>query len=87
LTRPVVPPDGSFVSGVSFWRVLLHAISRHATRKKSEPRKAAMQAHGLTADSQDKPLFFRLSADQRRAVASLAGQFKSFPQNMYVTAN
>jgi hypothetical protein len=46
-----------------------------------------MQAHGLTADSQDKPLFFRLSADQRRAVASLAGQFKSFPQNMYVTAN
>jgi hypothetical protein len=46
-----------------------------------------MQVRGLTADAEDKPLFFRISADQPRAIAAFAGQFKSFPQNMYVTAN
>jgi hypothetical protein len=46
-----------------------------------------MQARGLTADSESKPVFFRLSADQPRGIAAFAGQFKSFPQNMYVTAN
>jgi hypothetical protein len=46
-----------------------------------------MQPRGLTADSENKPLFFVLSVDLRHAAASLAGQFKSFPQNMYVTAN
>jgi hypothetical protein len=44
-----------------------------------------MQARGLTAEREDNPVFFRPSADQRDVVASLAGQFKSFPQNMYVT--
>jgi hypothetical protein len=63
------------------------AISRHTACKKSDLRKAAMQVRGLTADAEDKPLFFRISADQPRAIAAFAGQSKSFPQNMYVTAN
>jgi hypothetical protein len=63
------------------------SISRHTACKKSGARKAAMQVRGLTADAEDKPLFFRISADQPRAIAAFAGQFKSFPQNMYVTAN
>jgi hypothetical protein len=79
-------------TGLSFLAYLsgafpLYEISRHATREKSGPRKAAMPVRGLTVGREDIPVFLRLSADQRGVVASLAGQFKSFPQNMYVTPN
>jgi hypothetical protein len=54
---------------------------------KTSLRKAAMQLCSLTVDREINPVFFRLSVDARYVAASLAGQFKSFPQNMYVTAN
>jgi hypothetical protein len=63
-------------TGLSFLAHLSGAFLPHANQpshraQKSDLRKAALQAHGLTADSEDKPLFFRLSAD-RRACSSVA---------------
>jgi len=49
-------------TGLSFLAYLsgafpLHEISRHATHEKSGPRKAAMQARGLTVDRENTPYF------------------------------
>jgi hypothetical protein len=46
-----------------------------------------MQLGSLTVDGEENPVFLRLPVDARDVAASLAGQFKSFPQNMHVTAN
>jgi hypothetical protein len=41
----------------------------------------------LTVAGEKNRVFLRLPVDARYVAASLAGQIKSFPQNMYVTAN
>jgi hypothetical protein len=86
LTRPVVPPDGSFVFGGYRGRFRLGEIGRPArARAKFWSRNAAMPLHSLTVNKEENPGFIRLSVDVRRLVGSLAGQFESFPQNIPVT--
>src|SRR6187200_1649127 len=62
-----------------FWRIL--PTVRGSRNSRYDPRNVAMQPCGLTVDSPDNPVFLRLFVNQRRGVTSLAGQFKTFPQN------
>ncbi|HYW65018.1 MAG TPA: TIGR03809 family protein [Bradyrhizobium sp.] len=77
MTRPVVPPGGSF----GFW----------GCRRPGERRDdtwivvaciAAMSARGLTTDSGGDATAARLSVDSPVAIGAVAGQDKSFPQNI-----
>jgi hypothetical protein len=78
-------------TGLSF---LVHHSARFRVTKsavtpraKNQPCKAAMQLRSLTVDGDGNSVFLRLSVDARYLAALLAGQIKSFPQNMCVTAN
>ena len=63
-----------------FWRIL--PTVRGSRNSRYDPRNVAMQPCGLTVDSPDNPVFLRLSVNERCVVASLAGQRRSFPQNI-----
>jgi hypothetical protein len=45
-------------------------------------RIAAMSRRGLTVDWEDNPSFPALSVDEMRLPSRIAGQDKSFPQNI-----
>jgi hypothetical protein len=48
-----------------------------------EPRIAAMSCRGLTVDWEDNPALPALSVDSRSSIRAIAGQGKSFPQNIH----
>jgi hypothetical protein len=47
-----------------------------------EARIPAMSPHGLTVDWEDNPTLAVLSVDSRAVIRAVAGQGKSFPQNI-----
>ena len=96
LTRPVVPPDGSFIFGRCFRsKQLRMRRSRKppATRFLSACRniqfyralgatRSCCRA-GLTVDECDNPVFMRALSHACGYMASRTGQRKSFPQNIH----
>src|ERR1700691_2448311 len=100
LTRPVVPPDGSFVladiSSTSVRRDRLYWLARGRGRGPhlSHPRgnsahpggTSAIPVRRLTVNGEDRRRFSRRFADQWPLVRTLAGQRKSFPQNIHVAS-
>jgi hypothetical protein len=53
-----------------------------AARILGKARIAAMSGHGLTVDWEDNRALTVLSVDSRDGIRAIAGQGKSFPQNI-----
>src|ERR1700691_1454343 len=92
-TRPVVPPDGSFVladiSSTSVRRDRLYWLARGRWRRPqlSHPGgNSAIPVRRLTVNGEDRRRFSRRFADQWPLVRTLAGQRKSFPQNIHAAS-
>ena len=89
LTRPVVPPDGSFLFSSVFLATPTDQSKRRAPIFSELPpaksphrlRNAAMLLCGLTVDRANNPVFVRVSCPRWCSVVSGAGQRRSFPQN------
>jgi hypothetical protein len=85
LTRPVVPPDGSFV----FARISEHSrLTKSASALRiCRLRNSAMPVRRLTVDREENPGFLRIAVGTASSKGCVLDNAKSFPQNIPVTSN